>query len=42
MEQPLTIALLLLLGFNRGVVLMRVFGPPETPVSLAATVSTIR
>ena len=34
MEHPLTIALLLILGFNLGVVLMRVFGPPETPVSL--------
>ena len=32
MEHPLTIALLLILGFNLGVVLVRVFGPPEPAV----------
>lgn len=29
MERPLIVALLLVLGFNLGLLLIRVFGPPE-------------
>ena len=30
MEHPLIVALLLVMGFNLGLLLIRLFGPPET------------